>query len=180
MKVYRQLRQEGLKFPPRDPNERFMINFEGEPSPALEMADMEQRVPIEEERLTEYDLDILKVNLPQLEEILANATDATVIQHPNYKEIVKKCRQGQKKLVAYVTGRTGLASDQDTADMLEVMDYVNAKMEAFKSAAKMLRNGVTGNNIRRELRVANASDGSDVSPVANWISSSTTSGAKKR
>lgn len=41
MKYYRELRKEGVKFPPRDPNERYMIKFEGEASPAFELAEME-------------------------------------------------------------------------------------------------------------------------------------------
>jgi hypothetical protein len=53
MRVYRELRQDGLKFPPRDPNERFMIKFEGEPSPAFELADMEQPAPKVESRVRE-------------------------------------------------------------------------------------------------------------------------------
>jgi len=44
MTHYRELRKEGLKFPPREANERFMIRFEGEASPAFELAELEAQL----------------------------------------------------------------------------------------------------------------------------------------
>ena len=40
MSTYRDLRKEGIQFPPRDPNERYMIKYDGEASPAFELAEM--------------------------------------------------------------------------------------------------------------------------------------------
>jgi len=41
MVLYRQLRAEKMEFPARDPNSRFMIKYEGNASPAFELAEME-------------------------------------------------------------------------------------------------------------------------------------------
>ena len=78
MRAYRELRTDGVKFPPRDPNERFMIKFEGEPSPAFELADMEQpgkvendsrrpQVQEDQHKLLESDVVSLKQSFQELE-----------------------------------------------------------------------------------------------------------------
>ena len=41
MVIYRELRKEKIEFPARDPNERYMIKYEGTASPAFELAEME-------------------------------------------------------------------------------------------------------------------------------------------
>ena len=167
MRIYRELRKEALKFPPRDPNERFMIKFEGEPSPAFELADMEQGVgsgsgvneerkkasPEVEEtpRLLEVDISNLKEGFKSLQEILCRAKDVRELQEPYSKEVIRKCRAGQKKLMWVVSYKTEVADESSIVELLSVMEYVNTKMENFKKAAGILKRGGTSQDIKALL-----------------------------
>lgn len=167
MRIYRELRKEALKFPPRDPNERFMIKFEGEPSPAFELADMEQGVGsssgVNEERkkvsqeveetpkLHEIDISNLKEGFKSLEEILCRARDVKELQEPYSKEVIRKCRAGQKKLMWVVSYKTDMADESSIVELLNVMEYVNTKMENFKKAAGILKRGGSSQEIRALL-----------------------------
>ncbi|OMJ85097.1 hypothetical protein SteCoe_13689 [Stentor coeruleus] len=170
MRVYRELRQDGLKFPPRDPNERFMIKFEGEPSPAFELADMEQPVQKvesrgreerkhsqqpqreEEPQLLESDIENLKVGLKALENLLCEAKDVKELQEPRAKDIIRKSRAGQKKLMWVVSYKTETADEASVIELLSIMEYVNNKMELFKKAAGILKRGGTSSEITLLLK----------------------------
>ncbi|OMJ84938.1 hypothetical protein SteCoe_13844 [Stentor coeruleus] len=170
MRVYRDLRQDGLKFPPRDPNERFMIKFEGEPSPAFELADMEQPAPKVESRggeerkrsqqpsieevpqLLQSDVDNLKEGLKVLETILCEARDVKELQEPRSKDYIRKCRSGQKKLMWIVSYKTETADEASVMQLIGIMEYVNNKMEAFKKAAGILKRGGSSSEIRLLLK----------------------------
>lgn len=167
MRIYRELRKEALKFPPRDPNERFMIKFEGEPSPAFELADMEQGVGsgsgVNEERkkvsqeveetprLHEIDISNLKEGFKSLQEILCRARDVRELQEPYSKEVIRKCRAGQKKLMWVVSYKTEVADESSIVELLSAMEYVNTKMENFKKAAGVLKRGGSSQEIRTLL-----------------------------
>ncbi|OMJ92014.1 hypothetical protein SteCoe_5331 [Stentor coeruleus] len=170
MRVYRELRQDGLKFPPRDPNERFMIKFEGEPSPAFELADMEQTAPKVESRggeerkrsqqpsreevpqLLQSDVDNLKEGLKVLETILCEARDVKELQEPRAKDYIRKCRSGQKKLMWVVSYKTETADETSVMQLIDIMEYVNNKMEAFKKAAGILKRGGSTSEIKLLLK----------------------------
>lgn len=179
MKLYRELRKEGIKFPTRDPNERFMIKFDGDPSPAFELADMEQQVkggserdqPIraesrireeeeKEPRLTQADIDMLTRNLPLLEDMIIRARDVRDLQEPNVKEVVRHCRTAQKKLIWVISYKASNSKDErETNELLGVMDYINSKMESFKSAVAILKKGGSAQEIRAVLK--NQSEGDE-------------------
>ena len=168
MRIYRELRKDGLKFPPRDPNERFMIKFEGEPSPAFELADMESQ-PIgsgsgvveerkkpaveaeETPKLLESDIQNLKDGFKSLEEILCRARDVRELQEPYSKEVIRKCRAGQKKLMWVVSYKTEMADETSVVELLGVMEFVNNKMENFKKAAGILKRGGSSVEIKELL-----------------------------
>ena len=178
MRAYRELRKEGLKFPPRDPNERFMIKFEGEPSPAFELADMEQSTgkveardardsrdsrkrenrtdargaPEEEPRLLESDVKSLREGLEVLEELLCSARDVRELQEPRAKDYIRKCRGGQKKLMWVVSYKTEMADEASVIQLISIMEYVNNKMENFKKAAGVLKRGGSSAEIRELLK----------------------------
>jgi hypothetical protein len=172
MRVYRELRQDGLKFPPRDPNERFMIKFEGEPSPAFELADMEQPAPkvesrVREERkhsqqpqreeephLLQSDIENLKEGLKALEDLLCEAKDVKELQEPRAKDFIRKSRAGQKKLMWVVSYKTETADEASVIELLGIMEYVNNKMELFKKAAGILKRGGTSSEITLLLKGA--------------------------
>ncbi|OMJ70550.1 hypothetical protein SteCoe_31452 [Stentor coeruleus] len=172
MRVYRDLRQDGLKFPPRDPNERFMIKFEGEPSPAFELADMEQPIPktenrVREERkhsqqpqreeepqLLQSDIENLKEGLKALEDLLCEAKDVKELQEPRAKDFIRKSRAGQKKLMWVVSYKTETADEASVIELLGIMEYVNNKMELFKKAAGILKRGGTSSEITLLLKGA--------------------------
>ena len=168
MRIYRELRKDGLKFPARDPNERFMIKFEGEPSPAFELADMESQ-PIgsgsgaveerkkpaveaeETPKLLETDIQNLKDGFKSLEEILCRARDVRELQEPYSKEVIRKCRAGQKKLMWVVSYKTEMADETSVVELLGVMEFVNNKMENFKKAAGILKRGGSSDEIKELL-----------------------------
>mmetsp|Transcript_10345 Transcript_10345/g.10300 ORF Transcript_10345/g.10300 Transcript_10345/m.10300 type:complete len:371 (+) Transcript_10345:411-1523(+) len=178
MKIYRELRKEGLKFPTRDPNERFMIKFEGDPSPAFELADMEQqikgsserdviprrspprsRAPArgldedEEPKLMQTDIDSLNRNLPLLEDMIARARDVRDLQEPNVKEVVRNCRSAQKKLIWVISYKASNSTDErDTIELLGIMDYINSKMDTFKNAVGVLKRGGTNKEVIDTLK----------------------------
>lgn len=170
MRVYRELRQDGLKFPPRDPNERFMIKFEGEPSPAFELADMEQPAPKvesrgreerkhsqqpqreEEPQLLQSDIENLKEGLKALEDLLCEAKDVKELQEPRAKDFIRKSRAGQKKLMWVVSYKTETADESSVIELLGIMEYVNNKMELFKKAAGILKRGGTSSEIIHLLK----------------------------
>ena len=171
MRAYRELRKEGLKFPARDPNERFMIKFEGEPSPAFELADMEQNntkvVPDqrnenryqrssqsreEDPKLLESDVLNLRQGLEALEEILCNAKDIKELQDVRAKENIRKFRAAQKKLLWVVSFQTEKADESSVIELLSIMEYVNEKMDAFKKAAGILKRGGNNNEIIELLK----------------------------
>mmetsp|Transcript_4113 Transcript_4113/g.3974 ORF Transcript_4113/g.3974 Transcript_4113/m.3974 type:complete len:376 (-) Transcript_4113:7-1134(-) len=169
MKIYRELRKEGLKFPARDPNERFMIKFDGDPSPAFELADMEQqlkgsserdvlprkvtppraKVPArggldedEEPKLMQSDIDALKRNLPMLEDIIARTRDVRELQEQSVKEVVRNCRSAQKKLIWVISYKASNSTDErETVELLGIMDFINSKMESFKTAVGVIKRG---------------------------------------
>ena len=168
MRIYRELRKDGLKFPSRDPNERFMIKFEGEPSPAFELADMESQ-PIgsgsgiveerkkpaveaeETPKLLDTDIRNLKDGFKDLEGILCRARDVKELQEPYSKEVIRKCRAGQKKLMWVVSYKTEMADESSVVELLEVMEFVNTKMENFKKAAGILKRGGSSAEIKELL-----------------------------
>lgn len=169
MRAYRELRKEGVKFPARDPNERFMIKFEGEPSPAFELADMEQttvkpepRAEVrrsapssqqeEEPKLLESDVNALKEGMEVLEEILCNARDVKELQEPRAKDYIRKFRSGQKKLMWVVSYKTEIADEASVIELITIMEFVNEKMENFKKAAGVLKRGGSNNEIRDILK----------------------------
>jgi hypothetical protein len=168
MRIYRELRKDALKFPPRDPNERFMIKFEGEPSPAFELADMEQGTVgsssgVNEERkkssseveevpkLYDSDINNLKEGFKSLEEILCRARDVRELQEPYSKEVIRKCRAGQKKLMWVVSYKTEQADESSVVELLSVMEFVNTRMENFKKAAGILKRGGSSIEIKELL-----------------------------
>ena len=177
MRAYRELRKEGLKFPPRDPNERFMIKFEGEPSPAFELADMEQntvkvearesrdgrkirenrgesrgQAQEEEPRLLESDVTALKEGLEALEDLLCSARDVRELQEPRAKDYIRKCRGGQKKLMWVVSYKTEMADEDSVMQLISIMEFVNNKMENFKKAAGILKRGGSSAEIQEILK----------------------------
>jgi hypothetical protein len=187
MKAYRELRKEGLKFPARDPNERFMIKFEGEASPAFELAELEQQMkgvipgstgvaaktsaqsrnrvqppkfreerkePEEEPKLTEEDVHHLKENLPLIEEALLRARNIKELQEPSIREVIRKCRRAQKKLIVVVAFQAANnMGEKDTQELLAILDYVNEKMESFKKAVQVIRKNGTEAEVRSVLAV---------------------------
>eukprot|EP00361_Fabrea_salina_P005247 CAMPEP_0202435656 /NCGR_PEP_ID=MMETSP1345-20130828/20878_1 /ASSEMBLY_ACC=CAM_ASM_000843 /TAXON_ID=342563 /ORGANISM="Fabrea Fabrea salina" /LENGTH=449 /DNA_ID=CAMNT_0049048747 /DNA_START=315 /DNA_END=1661 /DNA_ORIENTATION=- len=174
MRTYRELRKESLPFPKRDPNERFMIKFEGEPSPAFELAEMEgqfhsepsappQRAPEpqenEEPKLLRKDVESLKSNLPKLEEQIACAREMRDLQEPRVKELVRKCRQSQKQLIVFVSHRAENSTEEgETEELLRIMDYVNSKMESFKKAASAIKRNASKEEIMGILKPQGSED----------------------
>lgn len=180
--IYRDLRKEGVKFPPRDPNERYMIKYEGEASPAFELAEMEARgvsqsgvipggkadtptrnpsVPSrphfpnsapavddesgEEPRLLPSDIETIQTIFPIFEESLRTVRSLKDLQADEARSLARTCRKMQKKLMLVVSYRAGNGiGEKDTVDMLEILDYVNARMEAYKRIVTAVKTG--GNN----------------------------------
>lgn len=183
MRAYRELRKEGIQFPTRDPNERFMIKFEGDPSPAFELAEMEyqlnpgnpprefepsravvhneeaEEVPV----LTPEDIANLRVSIPRLEEIIMNVTEFKQFQEPEVKELVRKSRLAQRKLIWFVSYHTTHVADEaETFELLEIMDFVNAKMDSFKNAARLVKRDAAKDEVRQALAIREDRAASDL------------------
>ena len=175
MRAYRELRQEGIKFPQRDSNERFMIKFEGEPSPAFELADIEQVGNVsnsnnsrsnskveenkrkgnqdqEDPKLFESDIQSIKESFTELANILCRARDVKELQEPRSKEFIRRCRAGQKKLLWVVSSKTENTDEESVVELLGVMEYINNRMEDFKKAAGILKRGGSSNEIKELLK----------------------------
>lgn len=176
MSTYRELRKEGIKFPPRDPNERYMIKYEGEASPAFELAEMEGRgvepsgvipgsrpdpnrppalpnrssQPADEEegeepKLLPSDIETIQTIFPIFEESLRAVRSLKDLQADESRSLARTCRKMQKKLMLVVSFKAGNGiGEKDTVDMLEILDYVNARMEAYKRIVTSVKAG--GNN----------------------------------
>jgi hypothetical protein len=174
MSFYRDLRKEGLKFPPRQANERFLIRFEGEASPAFELAEFEAQhrssqapvrppppkkwpipsllrpKPMEKEpRLSSVDISTLKRCLPLLEELVENARSYEDLHERIVLLTFKTCRRLQKKLVAVVSYEAGQGTD--TRDLLAVLDYVNERMTNVKLAIDLMKSQGAGPHIKQVL-----------------------------
>lgn len=186
MKYYRQLRKEGVKFPPRDPNERYMIKFEGEASPAFELAEMEQQIPnlvtpnttakligkkvrteskvkeelkVEEKKVEEPEVRFtyedafnLKNYIPVIQEALLKAKGIKDLQNPNLRDITRKMRVAHKKLIYLASMKSEEhMGEEDTAELLKILDYVNDKVEAFKKAIVIIKNNRSEHELRSAL-----------------------------
>lgn len=190
MKYYRELRKDGVKFPTRDPNERYMIKFEGEASPAFELAEMEQQIPnlvtpnsmakltgkkvreepkpkeqpkVEEKkteepevRFTYEDAFNLKNYLPVIQEALLKAKSIRDLQNPNLRDITRKMRVAHKKLIFLASQKAEEhMREEDTAELLKILDYVNEKVEAFKKAIPIIKNNRSEHELRSALGLEN-------------------------
>ena len=192
MSTYRELRKEGIKFPPRDPNERYMIKYEGEASPAFELAEMEgqgvpasgiipasqafrpqdvprqspltssaPRIPIkpmppiqdelpgEEPKLLPADIETIQSIFPIFEESLRAVRSIKDLQADEARSLARTCRRMQKKLMVVVSYKAANGiGEQDTQDMLEILDYVNARMEAYKRIVNAMKTGATNDDVQ--------------------------------
>jgi hypothetical protein len=176
MSYYRDLRKEGLKFPPREANERFLIRFEGEASPAFELAEFEVKLrssqqpveppppkkwpipsllrpkPIDEEpRLTSVDITALKRCLPLLEELVESARTYGDLRERFVLLTFKTCRRLQRKLAAVASYEAGRGTD--TRDLLAVLDYVNERMNNVKLAIDFMKSHGAGPHIKEILMI---------------------------
>lgn len=179
MVLYRQLRAEKMEFPARDPNSRFMIKYEGNASPAFELAEMEdnaekfreenplpaparpdnreqraremrQKQYEEGKELTEDDIptitfsdvDKLKTTIEQLEKITREATNLNQLLTEDSKECYRTARNVHKKIIILASVKAGDAIDEnDTMDLLKIMDYLNQRIESFKKAINIYKHG---------------------------------------
>jgi hypothetical protein len=188
MKYYREIRKDGVRFPPRDPNERYMIKFVGEASPAFELAEMEQQIQnlvtpnttakligrknreqpkrvenqkeeekkVEEPevRFTYEDAFNLKNYLPVIQEALLKAEGIRDLQNPNLRDITRKMRVAHKKLIFLAAQKADEhMGEEDTAELLKILDYVNEKVEAFKKAITIIRNNRSEHELRSALGI---------------------------
>ena len=73
------------------------------------------------------------------------------LQEPYSKEVIRKCRTGQKKLMWVVSYKTEMADESSVVELLGVMEFVNAKMDNFKKAAGILKRGGSSSEIKELL-----------------------------
>ena len=165
MCVYRELRKEGMKFPPRDPNERYVIKYEGEASPAFELAEMEGRgqgctgvtgqietctqpsrpsPQCETPTLLPSDIETIRTLFPLFERNLLAVHSLKDLQTDFMRSLARTCRQVQKKLTLVV-------SSQPT-DTLDLLAFVNVRMEAYTRVAAAVKQG--GDNAAVQAIVA--------------------------
>ena len=130
LSIYRELRSEGIVFPARDPNARDLIKYEGDASPAFELAELEDNVerarnenqdidigaPAEKEEdkeltvddlpmLSYTDLDDLKLGIEYLDEITRVADSQETLLTEESTTKYRKARAVQKKLLVLVSAR---------------------------------------------------------------------------
>jgi hypothetical protein len=179
---YRDLRKEGLKFPPREANERFMIRFEGEASPAFELAELEAQLrganpqesrlpaavrrpipsvrrPVDQAqaeevpKLTSADISTIKNSLPLLEQLIGNASSYRELQEGHVRDVYRTCRDLQKKLIVVVSYEAGeVAGESDTVDLLSILDYVNQRLQNIRQAIDLIKRQGGGSHIKSMLQ----------------------------
>lgn len=175
MRVYRTLRQEGVTFPARDPNERYLIHYEGSESPAFELAEIEyqlkypnQPLPKPPSRpgirkpekvlckeksinmlnpeLTGKDYSTLAHTLPLLDSIILGLNSIEDSHSESAQEVLNTCQNLREKLILIVFHKAGNgASSPETRQILKILDLVNAKLDKWDRALSILSNG--GSNI---------------------------------
>jgi len=201
MSTYRELRKEGLKFPPRDPNERYMIKYEGEASPAFELAEMEGRGvepggvipgarpesvsrpvlpsrlsqpadedPGEEPKLLPSDIETIQTIFPIFEESLRTVRALKDLQADESRSLARTCRKMQKKLMLVVSFKAGNGiGEKDTVDMLEILDYVNARMEAYKRIVTAVKAGGNNGDVQAILIDLTSKERREEKPVSGLL-----------
>ena len=160
-----------------------MIKFEGEASPAFELADIEQQIPNlmstthqpsksksnpkskpapkaqeehneQEFRFTHEDAFNLKNYIPFIQEALLKAKSIKDLQDPNTKDIIRKTRRAQNKLIIIAASKAANnMAEEDTAELLSILDYVNEKIEAFKKAVQIIKSNRSQKELRSTLGV---------------------------
>lgn len=175
MKVYRLLRKEGVNFPSRDPNERYLIQYEGIESPAFELAEIEYQLKHPNEpipqcpirprisrikktlprgthlnmlnpELTSEDYGILNNTLPLFDEITQELNTIEDSNTEYAQNLLSSTQNLREKLILIVFHKAGNGvSSSDTKQILKILDLVNSKLDAWDRAIDILRSGRTHN-----------------------------------
>jgi hypothetical protein len=184
MRVYRLLRQEGVHFPARDPNDRYLIHYEGSESPAFELAEIEYQLkypnqPLPEPpsrpgvrqtekalckeksgnmlnpELTGKDYSTLANTLPLLDSIILGLNSIEDTHSESTQEALDTCQNLREKLILIVFHKAGNgASSPDTRQILKILDLVNAKLDKWDRALSILQNGGTNTEILETFQPA--------------------------
>ena len=92
--------------------------------------------------ITFSDVDKLKTTIEQLEQITRDATNLNQLLTEDSKECYRTARTVHKKIIILASVKAGDAIDEnDTMDLLKIMDYLNQRIEGFKKAINIYKHG---------------------------------------
>jgi hypothetical protein len=88
------------------------------------------------------EIDRLKDCVERIENVTRDAKNLNQLLTEDSKECYRVARGVQKKVMVMVSVRAGSTIDEnDTMDLLKIMDYLNIRIESFKKAINIYKHG---------------------------------------